>query len=789
MKRTLLAATSLLVVALFASRIVFAAPGDTTRASISTTGVQGDGTSSHAALSADGRFVAFESAASNLVDGDTNGQPDIFVRDRQSGSTERVSVAADGAQANAGSHLPAISADGRFVAFVSAAGNLVPGDTNPNNDIFVRDRQAHTTERVDLTSAGAQVVNQTYAPAISADGRFVAFHSPAAGFVAGDTNGFQDVFVRDRQAHTTERVSVTTGGVQGNGDSTSAALSGDGRYVAFQSSANNLVAGDTNAKSDIFVRDRQTGITERVSVDAAGVQGNNSSQHPAISADGHTAGFQSNATNLVGGDTNSQPDVFVHDLQTGATERIDLNSSGLQGGSADTPAISADGRYVAFYSSYAFAAGGDNGWADIYVRDRSLATTERASVDSSGAQASGGHSVNPAIDADGKIVAFDTAANNLVPGDTNNQGDVFVREMPLPQLTTPSDLSVTMTGSDDVPAGSNVVYTVVVKNNGPTMSGPISTAITLPSAATFVSCRLGLYISCDTAFQNGAIPFQAMGATDAITYTVTARVSDWTPNGSALQSAASVRSGTPDPDMTNNSATTTLHTAVATRRPVIVVPGVGGTTLVNTKGERWLDLVDVLLDPNDRQLLELQLGPGGALPLDPSNPDMASLHIGDVMRVEGPQDVYKTTFDTFAAAGYREGADLFRFAYDWRLDVRTNGALFRTFVDNVLHQTARPQVNILAHSMGGLVSLNALSDASMAGKVHKLETLGAPILGAPKALGLLQFRAPCFLDDLPLLGCPLNPTTLQTTFNNWPGGYELLPSRVYHQAEGTPYTD
>ncbi len=281
--------------------------------SVSSDGAHGNGRSYEPSISADGRYVAFESDATNLVPGDTNGSNDIFVHDRQTGVTERVSVSSDGAQGNQYSYYPFISADGRYVAFESRATNLVPGDTNISYDVFVHDRQTGVTERVSVSSGGTQGKNNSQHPAISADGRYVAFMSYASNLVPGDTNGTYDVFVRDQQTGVTERVSVSSDGTQGNSISYAPSISGDGRYVALSSYASNLVPGDTNGTSDIFVRHRQTGVTERVSVSSGGTQGNGDSRVPAISADGRYVAFESDASYLVPGDTNGAWGVFVRD--------------------------------------------------------------------------------------------------------------------------------------------------------------------------------------------------------------------------------------------------------------------------------------------------------------------------------------------------------------------------------------------------------------------------------------------------------------------------------------------
>src|SRR4028118_979753 len=203
----------------------------------------------------------------------------------------RVSVDSAGNLGNDRSSFPSISTDGRFVAFASDASNIVPGDTNNRSDIFVRDTLTNTTTRVSLDSAGNQGNRDSSFPSISADGRFVAFASDASNIVPGDTNNRSDIFVRDRLTNTTTRVSVDSAGNQGNRDSNYPSISADGRFVAFESDASNIVPGDTNNSHDIFVRDTLTNTTTRVSVDSADNQGNGYSNTPSISADGRFVAF------------------------------------------------------------------------------------------------------------------------------------------------------------------------------------------------------------------------------------------------------------------------------------------------------------------------------------------------------------------------------------------------------------------------------------------------------------------------------------------------------------------
>ena len=351
-----------------------AVPGDTTLVSLDSTGRQGNDSSVSPSISSDGRYVAFVSSASNLVDGDTNGRTDIFVHDRDTHTTTRVSLDSTGTQGNDWSTSPSISSDGRYVAFESWASNLVGGDTNAMPDIFVRDRNTNTTTRVSLDSTGTQGKGYSYTPFISSDGRYVAFVSGASNLVDGDTNEAPDIFVRDRNTHTTTRISLDSTGMDGNDSSDYPSISSDGRYVAFLSAASNLVDGDTNAMPDIFVRDLNTNTTTRISLDSTGRQGNNSSVSPSISSDGRYVAFVSSASNLVDGDTNGQYDIFVRDCSTHTTTRVSLDSTGTQGDSSSfifsSPSISSDGRYVAFESYASNLVDGDTNMApDIFVRE------------------------------------------------------------------------------------------------------------------------------------------------------------------------------------------------------------------------------------------------------------------------------------------------------------------------------------------------------------------------------------------------------------------------------------
>jgi Tol biopolymer transport system component len=341
----------------------FAAPGLTEMVSVRSNGMQGNDISarfSAPVISADGLVVAFDSVATNLVGGDTNGVADVFVRDRASARTERVSVSSKGRPGNGLSRSPSASADGRFIAFESLASNLVSGDTNGVQDVFVRDRLTGETKLASVGLGGAPADATSLGASISGDGRFVAFASDASNLAPGAVPFGRDVYVRDLLTGTTELVSVNMAG-QGNGGSAPPDISADGRFVAFGAFSSTVVPDDTNDAFDVFVRDRAAGTTVRASVDSVGVEGNAASTKPRISGDGRFVAFGSEASNLVSGDTNGSRDIFVHDLVSSTTERVSVGSAGneansqsdgpgIRGGSSWGPDISADGRFVAFDS-------------------------------------------------------------------------------------------------------------------------------------------------------------------------------------------------------------------------------------------------------------------------------------------------------------------------------------------------------------------------------------------------------------------------------------------------------
>jgi hypothetical protein len=393
---------------------------------------QGNGDVRALAVSADGRYLAFSSIASNIVPNDTNSAYDVFVLDRSTGQITRVSVRSDGTQSanNKQSYVYSITADGRYVFFVSEDITLVPGGTNPFGDTFVHDRVTHQTTR--LLDAAGVMPNDLYGKAkITPNGRYVVFDAYASNVVPNDTNGRSDVFMLDRTLNTIKRISLNSSGGQSTGASYAGNISADGRYVTYWSDAADHVAGDTNATMDCFVFDNVTNTTRRISVSSAGAQGNDDSYASSISADGRFVVYSSWANTLVSGDTNGTKDVFLYDLTTSTNIRVSVNSSGVQGdkASGDSTEISTDGKQVFFYSDATNLVSGDtNGFNDLFVRNLQTNQTSRLSLTYTGGQ---GNNVPdftsaPAVTADAGLLFYISLANNLVPNDTNGKSDIFL---------------------------------------------------------------------------------------------------------------------------------------------------------------------------------------------------------------------------------------------------------------------------------------------------------------------------------------------------------------------------
>jgi Tol biopolymer transport system component len=375
--------------------------------------------------------VVFVSGSTSLVPHDRNHAEDVFVHDRVAGTTRLVSAASDGSQADSDSYHPRMSANGRYVAFDSTAANLVPGDTNGDSDVFVRDLRTGTTERVSVSVRGAQGNNASFGPSISADGRLVAFMSWADDLLPGSPHRRQVVYVHDRRTGAIELVSVNSDETA-NGHSWTAQISATGRYVAISSYATNH--GHTRSFTDAFLRDRRRGTTRVVSVAADGGKANMSSDTCGVSADGRYVAFVSWASNLVPEGTTVVPwrgprsHVYVRDMRRGTTSLVDRSPDGSE---ADQRALgcslSSNGRFVVFNSAAENLVPGDtNRCRDVFVWDRRTQQVTRVSVSRRGTQADRS-SFSLAISANGQVVAFASPASNLISRDTNQRSDVFVR--------------------------------------------------------------------------------------------------------------------------------------------------------------------------------------------------------------------------------------------------------------------------------------------------------------------------------------------------------------------------
>lgn len=406
----------------------------TTRVSVSSAGALANNGSDGGSISADGRYVVFQSRASNLVADDTNNVHDIFLRDRQAGTTTRISVSSVGAQANNASYGGEISRDGRTVAITSDASNLVSGDGNGTIDLFFRDMQTGAIVRL-MGLAGSEPNGNIIPGVFAEDGRYFSFISTASNLVANDLNGVQDVFLRDLQTNTTERISVATGGAEANDSSRFPFVSADGRFVVFDSVASNLVTPDSNLVYDIYLRDRQLSTTARVSTGLSGAPANGESLAAALSSDARYIAYVSSASNVVAGDSNMQDDLFVFDRVANTTVRISVGPGGVQ---ANAPSgisrFAPDSRYV-YFSSFAsnlVAVDANNNIADMFLHDRQTGTNTLLSLGTGGIQGDN-DSFGYSHCGNFNCYVFRTSSTNLDPADTNGVADVWVRDfVPLP---------------------------------------------------------------------------------------------------------------------------------------------------------------------------------------------------------------------------------------------------------------------------------------------------------------------------------------------------------------------
>jgi len=535
--------------------------------SVSSAGVQGNNSSGtggftnpssdRASLSADGCVVAFMSMADNLVPGDTNQVADVFVRDRCAGTTDRVSVSSKGREGDAHSGFSPssgadISRDGRFVVFASNASNFAKGDTNQNNDVFIHDRLTRTTELVSRGLDGLPATGD--APVISADGNFVAFRSFSDTLVSdGNPNFFPHIYVLNRATQAIERVDVDSNEVIGDSQANNVEISADGRYIAFDTFADNLAPGPGDQQGiDVFVRDRVNGTTEGISTigDTGTFEGH--SILSSITPDGRFVGFSSVDPTFPQADsTGFATDAFVFDRQNSTVQLVSRSSSGVQGNDeSSNPLVAGDGSSVVFSSRASNLVANDtNEEFDVFRRDLVSGITVRLASDN---QVPAFEVIGSDITPDGFIIVLLTGAE-LVPEQNvgANFFDVYV-------LDARADLAVTKTDAPDpVAVRSNLAYTVTVQNNGPAAAQAATLVDQLPVDLAFVSATAtqGSCLRVGKGNSDGVLTC-ALGTIDAFhsaTVTIVVRPS----RAGTLTNTVDVRSGSPDPNPANNTATAT----------------------------------------------------------------------------------------------------------------------------------------------------------------------------------------------------------------------------------------
>ena len=427
---------------------------------ISASGQQANNECWDTYLSSDGRYVTFGTFADNLVPGHSPSEREVYRKDLLTGEVKAICVGLGGAAANGYTDSSAMSADGRYVAFYSDASNLVTSDTNGVFDIFVRDMDADQTVRVSTSSSGQQANAYSAFGDISEDGRYVVFTSDATNLVSGDTNGQADIFIKDLLTNETKLVSCSGTGERTNGASFGATVSADGRYILFTSAASNLVGSDTNGNQDVFLKDMATGQVQRVSTSSSGSQANSDSTGASLTLDGHYALYYSSATNLAGADTNGAViDTFVKNLWSGETKLVSTNVLGLQDELDTYPGqISADGRFVVMKSwSDSFDPVADGSSQQVYVKD--LFTNQMACVSVNAAGVVGDDlSDNPTITPDGRYIGFQSMVDNLVTPDDQSGMDIFLFANPLAEKSAVKPL---LLGSISTQSGALYAQTCV----------------------------------------------------------------------------------------------------------------------------------------------------------------------------------------------------------------------------------------------------------------------------------------------------------------------------------------
>ncbi len=572
----------------------------------------GNGPSGESSVSSNGRFVVFSSSASNLVATDTNGHQDVFIRDLQTNTTTLVSVNTSGVAGNNDSFEPKVSDDGRYVVFRSLATDLVANDNSTVSQVFIRDLQTQTTRLVSATPNNGFGDGFSGEPVISASGRFVTFTSFSNDLVVGDSNAHNDIFMRDTVANTTTLISQSTAGVIGNNTSYDSSMSSDGRYVAFRSDATNLVGNtDTNGNTDVFLRDTQLHTTTLISVTPSGTAGNKASISPSVSSTGRYVLFRSKASDLTPLDNNNADDVFIRDTQSNTTTLLSINQARTSSanGTSVQPSISQDGHFAAFSSTATNLVGSDGNGAtsDIFVRDLFAGPMTLLSTGVGGAAANG-PSNNPNVSANGGFVVFDSTASNLTANDNTTVQNVYIATTPsVVGDTTPPTASVDATQTPPVTGAATYTFTVTLADNvGLNTVSVGNLNVLTPSGATLAATPVGVLGSGTSAVVTYQItaPNGVLSPSDNGTYTVT------TPAGAIKDAAGNaIAAGT----SIGTFALTVcppncpdLVPAFISALPAAVISGKSGTaklriTNINTVGMTAVGTIKVNLYLSDNQ--------------------------------------------------------------------------------------------------------------------------------------------------------------------------------------------
>lgn len=417
--------TAVLVIAVLVATQATAISTSYSRVSVSSSNSQANGGSSSLTASADGRYVTFYSSASNLVTGDNNGKEDIFLKDTLNGTVTRINMRDNGTESNGSVYESYISSNGRYVVYSSTDSSIVSSPYHTGIEVFLYDRTNATTTLVSKVGS-SESNNHSYARGISSDGRFVLIKSAASNLVSGDTNGQFDLFLKDMTTGTYRVVNPNSSG-NPSGYVGQVDMNCDGSMIAFASYSTTVVGSNATSsvwsQSDIFLTDFRNGSTTTNLTSS----GNGYSDFPQISCDGTATVYESTSTNVAPSDTNNQSDVFLYDLSDNITKLVSSTASGTIGSAVSIrPYVSDHGKFVAFMSTSTNldTSGGYMPAGQVFLKNMDSGAVNLISREQDGTAPT--YQSEPTnISFDGKTVFFQTTDSNIVSGDTNSANDIF----------------------------------------------------------------------------------------------------------------------------------------------------------------------------------------------------------------------------------------------------------------------------------------------------------------------------------------------------------------------------